>query len=162
MRADSRTIGMRVILLASVFLFAIGMAAAAEESGEPSEDFAGLAIRTEYAAEVQARGFAPSPLALRLALAEGKSAWQDLPAAEAARFAYEYAYRAERALRFGESAQEVRARLRQRLRLEARDGEGAERLELAERQRTRTQDLIRDRVGSAYSSAQAGGPSGRR
>lgn len=71
------------------------------------------------------QSFAPSALSRRIALAAGAASWRGLDAAEAASLAYDLALEAERALRFGSSAQEARAMAAQRIALTARSPLGS-------------------------------------
>jgi hypothetical protein len=127
-------------------------------------------FRLAYQEMAREKGFEPSAFALRLALAEGERDWEGLAAGEAARLAYEHAYRFERALRTGSTAQEAQAQTRQRIRLESRlregDGTGdADRLQTAERLRTRLGTRLREGEGSGFYGAGghygANAPSGK-
>ncbi len=138
-------------ILASI-VFGAGSAAYAQDSTDPAllqnrEEF-----RLAYREMAREKGFEPSALALRLALREGGPDWEALPPEEAARLAYEHAYRVERALRSGSTAQEAQAQVRQRLRLESRlrDGDGTgdcDKLQTADRLRTRLGTKLREGAG---------------
>jgi len=146
---------MALIAIFASLIAGAGSAAYAQDSTDPAllrdrEEF-----RLAYREMAREKGFEPSALALRLALAEGEREWDGLAAVEAARLAYEHAYRVERALRTGSTAQEAQAQTRQRIRLESRlragDGTGdGDKLQAADRLRTRLGTRLRDGEGSGF------------
>ncbi len=158
MNTSSKRIKIAFFAIFASMIVGAGSAAYAQDSTDPAllqnrEEF-----RLAYQAMAREKGFEPSAFALRLALAEGERAWEGLAAGEAARFAYEHAYRVERALRTGSTAQEAQAQARQRIRLESRQraGDGAgdgDRLQTAERLRTRLGTALREGEGSGFYGA---------